>query len=372
MAVSTSVPFLDLTRVHAQIKDAVLAEIAGLIDSGAFTNGPQVAEFEQSFAAYCGRRRCVGVASGLDALRLGLIAIGVERGAEVIIPANTFVATAEALTQAGARPVLVDVSEKDYNIDPAACEAAVTSRTQCILPVHLYGQMANMRALTELAARKGLQLVEDACQAHGATRDGIRAGAGGRAAAFSFYPAKNLGAMGDAGALVTDDADVAERVIALREHGQRAKYVHDEEGWTARLDTIQAIVLAHKLPFLDEWNEDRRRIAAAYDDALDGVGDVARPPLPDGSEPVWHIYVIQTADPTGLAEHLAARGIATGRHYPQPLHLSPAYQWLGYDEGDFPVTERIARHGLSLPVFPGLTEAEIIAVTSAIAEYFDG
>ncbi len=338
MAVSTSVPFLDLTRVHAQIKDAVLAEIADLIDSGAFTNGPQVAEFEQSFAAYCGRRRCVGVASGLDALRLALIAIGVERGAEVIIPANTFVATAEAVTQAGARPVLVDVSEKDYNIDPAACEAAVTSRTQCILPVHLYGQMANMRALTKLAARKGLQLVEDACQAHGATRDGIRAGGGGRAAAFSFYPAKNLGAMGDAGALVTDDADVAERVIALREHGQRAKYVHDEEGC----------------------------------DALDGVGDVARPPLPDGSEPVWHIYVIQTADPTGLAEHLAARSIATGRHYPQPLHLSPAYQWLGCDEGDFPVTERIARHGLSLPVFPGLTEGEIIAVTSAIAEYFDG
>src|SRR6266508_5353883 len=242
-SLSCPVPFLDLGPLHQELKEGVLAAIGELIDSGEFTNGGQVAEFETAFARFCGVRHCVGVSSGLDALRLGLLAAGTEAGDEVLVPAHTFVATLEAVTQAGGVPVLVDVGETDYAIDVAAAEAAVGPRTRFLLPVHLYGQLADMGGLTELAERAGLRIVEDACQAHGARRDGRAAGASGLAGAFSFYPAKNLGAMGDAGALVTSDEDLAGVARALREHGQRSKYEHEREGYTARLDTIQAIVL---------------------------------------------------------------------------------------------------------------------------------
>jgi dTDP-4-amino-4,6-dideoxygalactose transaminase len=305
----TPVPFLDLGAIHAGLKDGIVRDFADLVDAGAFINGPQVAAFEEAFADYCGTQHAVGVASGLDALRLALLAAGVERGDEVIVPANTFIATVEAVAQAGATPVLVDASEDDYNIDVAAAEAAVTGRTRFVMPVHLYGQLADVHGLRALAERHDLRIVEDACQAHSATRDGVRAGGLGLAAAFSFYPGKNLGAMGDAGALSTDDAALAERVRALREHGQTRKYHHEHEGWTARLDTVQAIVLPHKLPLPDDWNEQRRAAARYYLEALEGVGDLVLPPVAAASEPVWHLFVVRTAEPVALAGFLGERGI---------------------------------------------------------------
>jgi dTDP-4-amino-4,6-dideoxygalactose transaminase len=367
-----AVPFLDLAPSHEPLKEGLLEEIARLFDTAAFTNGPPVAEFEQAFAAYCGVEECVGVASGLDALRLALIAGGLEPGAEVIVPAATFVATLEAVTQAGGTPVVADVSEDDYCLNPAAATAAVGERTGAVMPVHLYGQLADMAALRELARDKSVALVEDACQAHGAERGGLRAGAAGTAAAFSFYPGKNLGAAGDAGALVTRDPELARTVRALREHGQTAKYVHAREGWTARLDTIQALVLGHKLPLLDGWNEERRAAARRYSEALSGVGDLTLPLVPRDSLPVWHLYVVRTADPERLAIFLRERGIGTGRHYPQPVHLTEAYAGLGYREGEFPVAEALARECLSLPIFPGITEAQLEAVVAGVRAYFDG
>jgi dTDP-4-amino-4,6-dideoxygalactose transaminase len=369
---STVVPFVDLGAVHAGIKDELLADLTELVDSGHFVNGPQVAEFEAAFADWCGARHCIGTASGLDALRLALVAAGLEPGEDVALPAMTFVATAEAVTQAGGRPVLADVSEDDWGLDSAAVDDAVTGRTRFVLPVHLYGQMADVRSLAELATRRGVALLEDACQAHGAERDGIRAGTAGLAAAFSFYPAKNLGAMGDAGALITADHGIAEAVRALREHGQRRKYEHDVEGWTARLDTIQAVALLLKLPHLSRWNEERRAAAALYSEGLDGTGDLVLPPVPSGSIPVWHLYVVRTAEPERLADFLLGRGIATGRHYPVPVHLTRAYAHLGYREGAFPVAEALARECLSLPIFPGISEAQIAAVAEGVQDFFAG
>jgi dTDP-4-amino-4,6-dideoxygalactose transaminase len=366
------VPFLDLTPSHAPLKQAVLEEIADLIDDNAFINGPQVAAFEDAFADYCGALHCVGLASGLDALRLGLIAAGAERGAEVVVPANTFVATLEAVTQAGLRPVVVDASEHDLNIDVEAVEAAIGRDTQFVLPVHLYGQMADMRGLMGLAERRGVMLVEDACQAHGATRDDLRSGSAGAVAAFSFYPGKNLGAFGDAGAAVTGDASVADRLRALREHGQTRKYHHEREGWTARLDTVQAVVLLRKLGELEAWNGQRRAAAAFYDRELAGVGDLELPPVAPGSEPVWHLYVVRTKERDALSASLAERGIATLLHYPQPVHLAPAYAELGYAAGSFPVAEATAERVLSLPIFPGISDEQLAAVADGIKAFFDG
>jgi dTDP-4-amino-4,6-dideoxygalactose transaminase len=364
------VPFLDLHAVNSPIADDVLEDVRDLLGSGAFTNGPAVAAFEEAWSSYCGSTYCVGVASGLDALRLALIGLGLEQGADVLVPAMTFVATFEAVTQAGGLPVPVDVSEADNGMDAAAAAAAVGPRTQALVPVHLYGRLADMQALGALAGDHDLQLVEDACQAHGANRDTARAGTTGRAGAFSFYPAKNLGAMGDAGALVTHDAELAEAVRGLREHGQREKYMHDDVGWTARLDTIHAAVLLRKLPYLDEWNDQRRAAADLYIEGLAGVGDLT---LPDSSDrgQVWHLFVVRTVDRDGLADHLAASNIGTGQHYPEPPHLSDAYAHLGYAEGSFPVAERIAREALSLPMFPGITEAQVGLVVERIRAWFD-
>jgi dTDP-3-amino-3,4,6-trideoxy-alpha-D-glucose transaminase len=368
----TAVPFMDLRGVHAPLSAGVLADVAALIDSSAFVNGPAVAEFERAWARWCGARRCVGVASGLDALRLGLLASGLEPGEEVIVPANTFVATVEAIMQAGGRPVIADVSPADYNLDPAAAAGAVGSRTRALLPVHLYGQLADGRALGALARHEGLVVVEDACQAHGARRDGLRAGWFGSAAAFSFYPGKNLGAMGDAGALVTGEDAVADEVTARREHGQRVKNHHELEGYTARLDTIQALVLLRKLPLLAEWTEERRRLAAAYTERLSGVGDLVLPPVPAGSRPAWHLYPVRTADPEALGATLTDAGVATGRHYPVPVHLAPAYAGLGHRRGEFPVAEALAAQLLSLPLYPGLREEQLEAVIAAVRGHFDG
>jgi dTDP-4-amino-4,6-dideoxygalactose transaminase len=348
-----------------------VAAFGELIDSGAFTNGPEVADFEAGFARYCGVPYCVGLASGLDALRLAFVAIESEPGEEAILPANTFVATAEAVVQAGLVPVLADVSDRDYNLDPEAVAAAVTPRTRAVVPVHLYGQMADMVRLLADAQRRGLHVVEDACQAHGARRDGLGAGEGGQAGAFSFYPAKNLGAFGDAGALVTGDERLAARARALREHGQTAKHCHETVGYTARLDTVQAVVLLRKLPLLSAWTEERRAIAGAYSEALEGVGDLRLPPVPPGSRPVWHLYEIRTGRADELAAFLSERGIQTGRHYPSPVHLTPAFAHLGYGPGAFPVSEALALELVSLPIYPGLGNDRLWAVVTAIREFFE-
>ncbi len=363
------VPFFDLKSTHEEIGAGLLEDFGALIESGAFANGPAVAEFEDSYAAYCDATYCVGVASGLDALRLGLVAAGLRRGERVIVPAHTFIATFEAVAQAGGVPVPVDVSDSDYNLDPDAVSDKVDRDTRFILPVHLYGQLADMRALNAIAERNAIGVFEDAAQAHGARRDGYGPGTG-LAAAFSFYPAKNLGAMGDGGALITEDDALARTVRALREHGQTAKYRHELEGWTSRLDTIQAIVLLRKLPSLNRWNEERRALAAWYSEHLADIGDVHLPAVPAGSEPVWHLYVIRTARRDELAAFLLERGIQTGVHYPEPPHLVAPYAHLGYTRGSFPVAERLADEVLSLPIFPGMTEEQAATVVDGIASFF--
>jgi len=370
MAVGTvSVPFNDLSPTHAPLKAQLLEDIAELIDAGDFVLGPTVARFEEAFARYCDSADCVGVASGLDALRLALLAHGIEPGDEVVVPAQTFVATFESVTQAGGVPVVVDVGASDYCLDPDAVEAALTRRTRFLMPVHLYGQLADMDRLLEIAERHGLTIVEDACQAHGAQREG-RCPGDFVTAAFSFYPGKNLGGFGDGGAVTTNDPEVARRVRALREHGQVAKYRHRYQGYTARLDAIQALVLERKLAHLDEWNKQRRVAAVYYTDALEGVGDLVLPPVPAGSQPVWHLYVIRTAAPAELARFLAARGIATGRHYPEPPHLADAYRHLGHASASFAVAEAISRECLSLPMFAGITSEQLERVVDAIVSYF--
>lgn len=365
-----SVPFYDLRPSHEGLGEAILADVEELLATNAWTNGPQVAAFEEAFAAWVGARACAGVASGLDALRLALLAAGLQHGDEVVVPANTFVATLEAVTQAGGVPVVADVSAEDANLDPDAAAAACGPRTRFLLPVHLYGGMADLVRLEHVARRHAVELIEDACQAHGATRDERRAGTVGRAAAFSFYPAKNLGAFGDAGAVTTRDPVLAAEVRVLREHGQRAKYRHEREGYTARLDTIQAAVLLRKLPYLDEWTRQRREAARLYSERLADVGDLRLPAPPAGSDPAWHLYVVRTGDPAALARTLAERGIGTGRHYPEPVHLAAAYRRLGHRPGSFPVAERMAGQVVSLPLFPGITEEQIERVAGAIEEHF--
>ena len=367
---SISVPFVDLGPSSNEVSAAVLADLAALVEKGAFINGPYVDEFERAFAAACGRGIGIGLGSGLDALRLALAASGLGPGDEVIVPAMTFIATLEAVVQAGGRPAVVDVREDDVGMDVEAASSVVGDRTRFLLPVHLYGQMADARALTALADRHGLSVLEDACQAHGAERDGIRAGTMGLAAAFSFYPSKNLGAWGDAGALVLDDEPVAERVRALREHGQTRRYHSDYVGYTARLDAVQALVLAHKLPLLGRWNAERQLAARYYSEELAGVGDLKLPVAVAGATHVWHVYAVRTADPTALGDFLAQHGIATGRHYPQPPHLSPAFANLGFRPGSFPVAEAVARETLSLPIFPGIAESQLEAVVQAVRGFF--
>lgn len=365
-----TVPFVDLSSSTEAVRSGLLADVAELLDGGAFVNGPAVEAFEREFAAACGRRFGVGTASGLDALTIGLRALGLEAGDEVVVPAMTFVATFEAVVHARGRVVVVDVGEDDAGLDPAGAAAAVGPNTRFLLPVHLYGQMADMRALGSLAAKHDLTILEDACQAHGAERDGLGAGAAGAAAAFSFYPSKNLGAMGDAGALVLDDEDAASTARALREHGQTSAYHSARVGMTSRLDTLQALVLLRKLPLLERWNAERAQAASFYGEALQGVGDLRLPARVAGARHVWHVYQVRTRDPEALGAYLAGRGIGTKRHYPEPPHLSAAFADLGHPAGSFPVAEAIARETLSLPLFPGITEEQLAAVVDAVVDFF--
>jgi dTDP-4-amino-4,6-dideoxygalactose transaminase len=362
------IPFVDLTPANAAVKARILDRIAQTIDTGDFVNGAAVRQFELAFADRTGCHHCVGVSSGLDALRLSLEATGLERGDCVVVPAATFAATFEAVLQADGLPVVVDVNDDDYTLDVRQTQDAAASASH-LVPVHLYGQMADMRALAGVARANEVTILEDACQAHGASRDGIGPGGLARSAAFSFYPSKNLGAMGDAGALVTDDGSLADRVRALRSHGETDKYHHEYVGYTARLDTLQAIVLLEKLPLLEKWNGQRGAAAAYYMEALAGLDGLRLPRQAEGSAPVWHLFVVRVSEPKRFAAFLANRGIETGRHYPQPPHLSPAYRDLGFGPGDFPVAEALAREGVSLPLYPGIGEAQLERVCDAVVAY---
>jgi dTDP-4-amino-4,6-dideoxygalactose transaminase len=362
------IPLVDLSLQHAEIEAEVMPEIAAVAARGAFIQGPDVVEFEREFAQYSGVAHCVGVANGTDAIELALRAVGVGPGDEVILPANTFVATAGAVKRCGATPVLVDCDDSYLLIDPALIEARITDRTRAILPVHLYGQIAPMEAVAEIAARHGVHVIEDAAQAQGAERLGRRAGSFGAAAGTSFYPGKNLGAYGDAGAVLLDDEELARRVRRLGNHGSDIKYRHPELGFNSRLDTIQAIVLRAKLRRLDTWNAQRRAAATLYDQLLADVPGVATPSVLPGNVPVWHLYVVRLTRRDEVLAELNAAGIGAGIHYPTPIHLHGAYADLGHGVGDFPVAENSARQIMSLPIYPGITPAQQEQVVAVLAD----
>jgi dTDP-4-amino-4,6-dideoxygalactose transaminase len=350
-----TIPFVDLTAPYVQIRDEIDAAIDRILTTGDFILGHDVECFEQEFAQYCECAYGVGVDSGTSGLELALRAYGVGAGDEVIVPANTFIATALAVSCTGATPVLVDIDPATYTIDVARLGDAITDRTKAIIPVHLYGQPADLDPVLEIARERGLVVIEDACQAHGARYKGRRIGSLGHAAAFSFYPSKNLGACGDGGMVVTNDGDVARSMQLLRNYGQTKKYHHQVCGYNRRLDNLQAALLRIKLKYLDTWNDARRDRAEAYSRVL---RDAVHVPVPAYySDPVWHLYVIEIneADRDGLQAHLAEHGISTGIHYPIPIHLQPAYRQLGYQSGDFPITEQVARRILSLPMYPELS-----------------
>jgi dTDP-4-amino-4,6-dideoxygalactose transaminase len=361
------IPLVDLAAQHA----AVAAEVANgweqVLARTAFIDGPQVAAFESEYAAFIGARHCVGVANGTDAIEIALRALDIGAGDECILPANTFIATAEAVCRAGATPVLVDCADDGtYLINTAAVEAAVTHRTRTIIPVHLYGQAAPVERLLPLATRIGGWVVEDAAQSQGARRHGTGAGALAHAAATSFYPGKNLGAFGDAGAALTGSDEVAARMRVLRNHGSARKYEHQVMGVNSRLDTLQAVVLSAKLRRLADWNEARRTAAQRYHTLLADLDEVVRPQTLDGNEHVWHLYVVRVPDRDRVVKELHAAGIGAGIHYPVPIHLTEAFAGLGYAEGAFPVAEHAARELLSLPLFPEITAEQQARVVEAL------
>jgi dTDP-4-amino-4,6-dideoxygalactose transaminase len=367
------VPFVDLQAQYRSIKSEMDAAIQRVLDTSAFILGPEVEAFEHAFAEYVGAKFCVGVSNGTAAIQLALTACGVGAGDEVIVPANTFFATAEAVSTANATPVFVDCEADSSNIDASKIEAVITSRTRAILPVHLYGQPADLDAVFEIAERHNLIVIEDAAQAHGARYKGQRVGPLRRAGCFSFYPGKNLGAYGEGGAVVTNDADVARRVRLLRDHGSEQKYRHEIVGYNFRLEGIQGAVLGVKLKHLDGWNEQRRQHAARYGELLAPHVDAGALTLQREmpyAESVYHLFVIQADARDSLQRFLAAAGVQTGIHYPVPVHLQPAYASLGYKEGDFPEAERQAHRLLSLPMFAELTGRQVAYVADALGDFF--
>jgi dTDP-4-amino-4,6-dideoxygalactose transaminase len=353
-----NVPFLDLAAQQAEVADEILTRWQQQLRAAAFIGGPEVNAFEQEYAAYIGVRHVVGVSNGTDALELAYRAVGVVPGDEIIMPANTFIATAEAASRIGAVPVFVDVDDEHLLIDPAAIEAAITSRTRAIAPVHLFGQMAPMDRIVPIAERHGLAVVEDAAQAQGASSLAGRAGSLGRVAATSFYPGKNLGAAGDAGAVMTNDPEIERIVRNLGGHGSSVKYVHDRVGMNARLDAVQATVLRAKLRRLDAWNAARGAAADRYANLLADIDGLRLPSVREGNEDVWHLYVVRVDERDRVMAELGEAGIGVGIHYPTPVHLTEAYRSLGYRPGRFPVAEAAADRILSLPMFPHLTEAQ--------------
>lgn len=362
------VPFVDLKAQYEAVGSETRTAMERVLERTDFILGEDVARFEEEFARYNGVKYAIGLDSGTSALELILRAYGVGPGDEVITVSNTFMASVLAVSSVGATPVLVDSDPDTYSIDVSQIESAITGRTKVILPVHLYGQPVDMNTIIEIAERHGLVVIEDACQAHGACYQGKRAGSIGHAAAFSFYPAKNLGAYGDGGMVVTNDEQVADKICMLRNYGQREKYHHLLEGYNRRLDTMQAAVLRAKLPYLDEWNAQRRQHASRYNELLSESG-VVTPRETPGTEAVWHLYVIRSNEREALRNHLTQKGISVGIHYPVPIHLQPAYAHLGYSEGGFPVTEEQAGQILSLPMYPELPAAAIEYVAETIIDF---
>ena len=366
-----NVPFLDLRVQYRSIKEEISGAIGQVMNDCAFAGGPFVARFEEEFASFCACRSAVGVGSGTEALWLSLLALGIGEGDEVITVPNTFIATAEAITFSGARPVFVDIDEKTFNMDPELLERTITSRTRAIIPVHLFGQAADMDPIMEIARAHGLAVIEDACQAHGAQYRGRPAGSIGDAGCFSFYPGKNLGAYGEAGAVVTNRSDLAETIRHLRDHGQAEKYYHGTIGWNARMDGLQAAVLSVKLRYLPDWSEARRNNALIYDDLLNGMPGIITPVRAEYGKHVFHIYAIRVNHRNQIISELLKRGIHCGVHYPVPVHLQKAYSFLGLGEGSFPVAEKCARELISLPMFPELTEDKIKYVCDKIRQVID-
>ncbi|HJT82433.1 MAG TPA: DegT/DnrJ/EryC1/StrS family aminotransferase [Chthoniobacterales bacterium] len=362
------VPFLDLNAHHAPLREEFDRAIGEVIDSGAFAGGPFVEKFENEFAAFCRCQHAIGLGSGTEALWLSLLACGVGAGDEVITVPNTFMATAEAITYCAARPVFVDVDERTYTMDPAGLEKALTSKTKAIIPVHLFGQPADMDPILEFARKHGLFVIEDACQAHGAEYKGRRAGTLGDAGCFSFYPGKNLGAFGEAGAVITNDGEMAEKIKVLRDHGQVRKYRHNMIGWNCRMDGIQAAVLSVKLRRLENGNLLRRTHARDYDEAFSSIEEIVIPVEADYARHVYHVYALRVHDRDEVMFTLKEKGIQCGVHYPVPVHLQRAYRELGYSNGDLPISEQGALEFISLPMFPELTKEQIGMVTLAVRE----
>ena len=363
---SERIPLVDLGFQHRAIAEEVRAGFDAVMTRTSFIGGPDVEAFEEAFARYCMARHCVGVANGTDAIELLIRAHGLGAGDEVIVPANTFVATVEAVVRAGATPVLADVDPVHLLLDPESVRRVIGPRTAAVVAVHLYGQMAPMEALRALAAERGVLLLEDAAQAHGATQNGRRAGGLADGAAFSFYPGKNLGAYGDAGAVMTNDHDVARRLRQLRDHGSVSRYEHVVPGMNSRLDALQAVVLSAKLRLLDEWNDARRAAADIYASALAGSNDIVLPRVAGGNEHAWHLYVVRVAERDRMRERLIAESIDAGIHYPRPVHRQPAFAHLGAGRDDLQVSELAAQSILSLPMYPGMTPEQQERVADAI------
>lgn len=362
------VPFVDLKAQYASIEKEVNRAITSVLESSAFILGPEVKAFEEEFAGYCGVKHAVGVDSGTSALELALRAFDIGPGDEVITVANTFIATTLAISFVGATPVLVDHNPDTYNIDVSKIEGVITERTKAIMPVHLYGQPVDMDPILEIARSHNLVVIEDACQAHGATYKGQRAGSMGDAAGFSFYPAKNLGAYGDGGMVVTNNDEAIEKLRLLRNYGSVKKYHHQEIGYNRRLDSVHAAAMRIKLEHLDEWNESRRHHAALYNELL-ADSDVVAPTEANFAKSVWHLYVVRAKNREALREYLGEKGVSTGIHYPIPIHQQPAYADLGYSDSDFPITSEYAGQILSLPMYPELTTEMIEYVVEMIKSF---
>ena len=361
------IPLVDLAWQHRQVAETIRLRWDEVVDSTSFVLGDDVREFERAFGSFCGVRSCVGVGSGTDALEFALRSLDIGPGDEVIVPANSFIASASAVVRAGATPVLADVDPVFLLIDPERAADRVTRKTAAVMAVHLFGQLAPMEELRRVMSPRAL-LIEDAAQAHGARRNGVGVGGFGVATATSFYPGKNLGAYGDAGAVLTNDDDVAQRVRALRDHGSSSKYEHPALGFNSRLDTLQAVVLAAKLPHLLAWNESRREAAIRYDELLSELPEVTRPGVLAGNDHVWHLYVIRVPRRDHVVSKLNGVGIGAAVHYPIPIHLQGAFRQLGHAEGDFPVAEQASREILSLPLYPGITAGQQVRVVEQLRE----
>jgi dTDP-4-amino-4,6-dideoxygalactose transaminase len=362
------IPFLDMKAPYAELQEEIDAAIHRVAASGWFIGGPEVEQFEAAYSAFCGVQNTVGVANGLDALHLSLLAMGVSAGDEVIVPTNTYIATWLAVSQCGATPIPAEPDETTFNIDPEEIARKITNKTKVIIPVHLYGQSADLDPILQLAKQHGIKVLEDGAQAHGATYKAKKLGGHGDAVAWSFYPGKNLGAMGDGGAVTTNDSELADKIRLLRNYGSRIKYVNEVRGYNSRLDPLQAAILTVKLRHLDDWNSRRQRIAMTYESAIVSSA-IKLPKVPQWTSSAWHLYVVRTGERKRLQKYLEGRGVGTLIHYPIPPHLQKAYVDLNWREGDFPIAERMAQEVISLPIGPAITSDQLSTIIDAINDF---